>query len=313
MSSSHGRAVPSPLLVFLALITIQILFGAGYVVSKVLVGVFPPLVWASLRVIISSAIMVGFALSTGRPSPRGIKTFFLPLVGFALLGMIINQSSFLVGLKYTTSTNSAILNTLIPVFTLLIVTIRGIEKFTLRRGMGFVLALAGVLAIRHIEDFQLSDQTMIGDLLTILNCLSYACFLSFGKTFLERNDRVWTTAWLFVYGSIGLTILAIPDYVGFEFPPMTPQLWWAVAFAIVGTTLMTYFLNFWTLAHAKSSSVALYIYLQPIIAAGIAWYFMGEEITARTVVSSLLIFGGMLLARNVEDKRLGAQAGVKQS
>ncbi len=289
---------PSPLLVFLALLAVQALFGAGYVVSKVLVGVFPPLVWASLRIIISMVIMVGVALLSKRPAPRGWNEFFKPLIGFSLLGMIINQSSFLVGLRHTTSTNSAILNTLIPVFTLAIVTLRGQEKFTLARGVGFVLALLGVLGLRKVEDFTLSGGTMLGDALTVLNCLSYALFLSYSKPFLEKNDRVWTTAWLFVYGSVGISLLAIPDYLSFVPPVMTANLWACAFFAVVGTTLLTYFLNFWALSHAKSSSVALFIYLQPAIAAGIAHIWMDEPITVRSMVCAALIFCGMLLGIN---------------
>lgn len=286
---------PSPTLVLLALLAVQLLFGAGYVVSKVLVGVFPPLVWASIRIVISTGIMLAFALLSGRPIPRGWKEFYRPLIGFSLLGMIINQSSFLVGLSHTTSTNSAILNTLIPVFTLAIVTLRGQEKFTWARGVGFVLALSGVLMLRRVEEMTLSSATLLGDLLTVLNCLSYAIFLGISKPFLEKHDRIWTTAWLFVYGSVGISLLAVPDYLAFVPPVMTPDLWACAFFAVVGTTLLTYFLNFWALSHARSSSVALFIYLQPPIAAAIAFIWMDEPITLRAMISSALIFFGMVL------------------
>ena len=296
MDATQGSDVSSSIRTFVALIAVQVLFGIGYVVSKVLVGAFPPLVWASVRIIISAGIMMAIARASGRKSPRGWNEFFKPLIGLSLLGMIINQSAFLVGLKYTTSTNSAILNTLIPIFTLMIVSLRKVEKLTLRRGLGFLVALVGVLSIRHVEQFHFSDRTFLGDFLTMLNCLSYATFLVVGKSFLERHDKLWTTAWLFVYGSVGITILAIPDYLRFSPPQMTSQLWFCAAFAVLGTTLLTYFLNFWALARAKSSSVALYIYLQPVVAAALAYFFLGEQVTSRTVGSAGLIFSGMLLA-----------------
>ncbi len=290
-----SSASPSPRLVLTALIAVQILFGINYVVSKIVVGVFPPLVWASLRIIISSSCMVAFALLSGRKHPKVGFSFFGPMVVFALLGTVINQASFLVGLKYTTSTNSAILNTLIPIFTLLIVTIRGQEPATPARIWGFVFAFTGVLVIRKVEELTLSNTTLLGDLLTILNCLSYGFFLSYSKKFLEKYDPVWTTTWLFIYGSIGLTVLALPDWMGFHWPEMTPKLWMAAVYAIFGATLATYFLNFWALAHAKSSHVALFIYLQPVVASLIAWIWFGESVTLRTVLASMLIFMGLLL------------------
>jgi len=281
-------------LVFTALIIVQILFGMNYVISKVILDSFPSLVWASIRIILATLVMFGVALISGRKSPRG-RDYFVPLIGLALLGTIINQTSFLVGLHYTTSTNSAILNTLIPVFTLLIVSIRGQENTTPQKVTGFFTAFLGVLVIRKFEDFSLSSTTLVGDLLTILNCVSYACFLSFGKNFMSRHDRIWTTAWLFLYGSLGIFLISLPQWMNFAWPIMTPRLEWCMVFAVLGGTLLTYFLNFWALAYAKSTSVAIFIYLQPIVAAALAFFWLGQPITGRTLTSALLIFLGLLL------------------
>ncbi|MGE0614966.1 MAG: DMT family transporter [Bacteriovoracia bacterium] len=288
---------PPPLLVMAALLAVQVLFGLNYVFSKVVVSEFPPLLWASIRIIISAAVLFSVAILSKRPHPTGgAKGFFLPLIGLALLGTIINQGSFLVGLRYTTPTNSAILNTLIPIFTLLVVTLRGQEPLTRRRAVGFAFALVGVLALRKVEDFTLSNETLKGDLLTILNCLSFAFFLSYGKSFFERHDRLWGTAWLFAYGSVGLTTLAFPFYLDFKFPVMTTELWWCAAYAILCGTLLAYFLNNWALAYAKPSQVALWVYVQPVVAALLAWIWFGQAITLRTVCSSLLIFTGLLIS-----------------
>jgi drug/metabolite transporter (DMT)-like permease len=277
-------------------LTIQVLFGINYVISKEVVDNFPPLVWASVRIIISSALMLTVALLSRRKHPTPNAKFFRPLIGYALLGIIINQASFLVGLHYTTAVNSAILNTLIPVFTLLIVTLRGQEQISGKRIVGFLCAFAGVLVIRKVEHLNFSDNTLIGDLLTILNCLSYAFFLSYAKRFLESHDRLWTTVWLFIYGSAGLTLFAIPQYATAHTPTLSNTLLACMAFSIIGGTLITYFLNLWTLAHTKSSSVALFIYLQPVVASLMAWAWKGDTITPRAIFSMGLIFSGMLLA-----------------
>lgn len=298
MIESMSETAPSKASIFSALIAVQVLFGINYVATKIVVSVFPPLVWASIRIVVSTILMAFLASSLRRPHPKPDREFFIPLIVYALLGMVINQGSFLVGLHYTTATNSAILNTLIPVFTLFIVTLRGQEPLTRTRGLGFFLSLTGVLVLRRVETITFSDKTLLGDLLTILNCVSYALFLSFTKKFLQKYDRAWTTTWLFLYGSVGLTLLATPDWIGFHMPELTPVLLGSMAFAILGGTLLTYFLNIWTLAHAKPSSVALFIYVQPIIASLLAWFWLDQPITLRTVMASLLIFAGMLLAMN---------------
>lgn len=299
---------PPKALVLSALIGVQVLFGVNYVISKVVVDAFPPLAWASFRLVIATITMVAIALLSGRKHPKVGKNFFIPLIGFSLLGMIINQASFLVGLHYTKATNSAVLNTTIPAFTLLIVSLRGQEPLTLKRAFGFLMAFSGVLVIRRVEELNLSNQTLIGDLLTLLNCLSYSFFLSYSRKFLQENDRIWTTAWLFIYGTLGMGVLALPDWAHFHWPAMNTTLVACMIFAIFGGTLLTYFLNFWALAYTKSSSVALFIYLQPVVASLLAWTWFGEQITMRTLASIGLVFLGVLVALSPDHTAVKAPA-----
>lgn len=291
--------------VHLALILVQVLFGLNYVISKVVVGAFPPLVWASSRALITAVIILSIAQFSGRERPKGnFQELWGPLILFSFLGIIINQGCFLVGLRFTTSTNSAILNTLIPIFTLLLVTARRQESMTMNRGIGFVSAFAGVLSIRKIEEFSLTNHTMIGDILTIVNCVSYAFFLSYGKKFMERYDRLWLTGGLFLVGGVGLTIAALPDYFTLTWPQMTTELWGCAIYAIIGGTLLAYFLNNYALAHTNSSNVALWIYIQPVIAAFLAWAWKDEVITVRTLLSGFLIFVGLLLGLSHPDSKV---------
>jgi drug/metabolite transporter (DMT)-like permease len=294
MAMSIPVRTPAPALVFGALILVQVLFGVNYVVSKVLVDNFPPLVWASLRLFVAAGMMLTLARISGRPHPKATRAFFVPLIKYSLLGIILNQGAFLLGLSYTTATNSAVLNTLIPIFTLAIVTLRGQESFTVPKGIGFVAALLGVLVIRRVDQFSLSDKTLAGDLLTMFNCFCYALFLSYAKPFLEAHDRLWTTAWLFAYGAIAMPFVALPSYLTFHWPVMTPTLELCMLFSVLGGTIGTYFLNLWALTYTRSSSVALFIYLQPMVASAVAWLWFGERATMRVIVSSGLILIGVL-------------------
>lgn len=291
-----SKKAPHPRLIIAAMLAIQSLFGINYIASKVVVDAFPPLLWGSARMIIAAIIMTGIALILKRPYPRGGRRFYGPLLIFSLLGIVINQAAFLVGLSLTSPSNSAILNTLTPVFTLLVVTLMGQEKFNWRKIIGFIFALAGVLILRRVEEFSFNDKTAVGDLLIILNCLSFSCFITFSKKFLEKYDQFWSTAWLFIFGSIGLTFLAAPDWIRFQWPTMTPLLWVCTLYAILAGTLATYFLNNWALKHTQSSQVALFIYIQPVIAIGLATLLLREPLTPRTIASCLVIFLGVLIA-----------------
>jgi drug/metabolite transporter (DMT)-like permease len=307
--SPASDRLPAAGLVLLALIAVQFCFGANYVVSKVVVSHFPPLVWAGIRIFVATVVLFAVCFLSGRKRPALTKDYLVPMIGFALMGTVLNQAAFLTGLSLTTAANSAVLNTLIPVATLAIVTLRKQEPFNWQKGMGFVLALAGVLTVRKIEDVRFTDSTFVGDLLNIFNCIVYGCFLSYSKNFMSKHDALWTTAFLFLYGTIGINLLAIPQWISFVSPEMTTELWGASAFAILFGTLAAYFLNFWALKYANPSQVALFIYLQPIIATSVAYFWLGQGITLRVAIATMLIFSGMVVAisanyqiRRVEEK-----------
>ena len=282
--------------IFGALVLVQILFGINYVTSKVIVGVLPPLAWDSLRVAITAILLLGIALGAGKKCQPLKFEYLGPLSLYALLGIVINLGAFLTGLQYTTASNSAILNTLVPIFTLIIVTLKGQEPLSKNRVLGFLFAFLGVLVIRRVENFSLSDQTLLGDSLTLVNCISLSLFLVLSKNFVQKYDSIWTTTWLFILGSVGLGLLSIPSWTHFHFPPFNFTLIACMAYSIIGSTLVAYFLNLWALARVKSSIVALCIYLQPVVASLLAWAWFGEIITSRTLIASALIFTGILFA-----------------
>jgi drug/metabolite transporter (DMT)-like permease len=61
-------------------------------------------------------------------------------------------------------------------------------------------------------------------------------------------------------------------------------------------TVLAYFLNYWALARVDSSQVALFIYLQPVLASALSVIWLGEQIGPRLVISTALVFAGVLFA-----------------
>jgi len=212
---------------------------------------------------------------------------------FAILGFVLNQGCFLIGLHYTSATNGSVLNTLIPLFTLLFVIMRGIETATIKRMMGFAAALAGVLIMLKVEQFSMSESTVLGDFLILINAISYAAYLAFSKRFIEQHDRIWITAYLFIFGTIGLTAAAIPDYMTYQWPAITSEVFWSAVYAIIGGTILTYFLTTWVLAYTSSSEVGLFIYIQPVVTSILALIAWGEFPTMRTYIGTAFIFAGL--------------------
>jgi drug/metabolite transporter (DMT)-like permease len=278
-----------------ALVIVQVLFGINYVISKQVIQSFDPLVWAGSRAAIATVLLFVFAQWARPERPKLDREFLLPILGFAFLGVVINQTCFLLGLKYTTATNSAVINTMIPIATLFFGVLLGRENATRWKVGGIAVALTGVLILKKIETFEFQGSTVLGDTLTLINCLSYALFLVLSRNFLKKYDAVWTTAWMFLVGSIVINLIAVPQWLVQEMPEWNAELVWRAAFAIIGGTFLTYLLNTWALARVSPSRVAVFIYLQPIVAAVFAFVALDEMPSFRTAIAGGLIFCGLLL------------------
>jgi drug/metabolite transporter (DMT)-like permease len=280
----------------IALLLVQLIFGFNYAASKIIVNQFPPILWGAIRMGVAAILMFVWAYFSVPKSERVVDQKFLyPLFLYALVGIALNQSFFLLGLKYTTTTNSAILNTLIPIFTLGFSILFKSEKLTFYRGMGFLMAAIGVLILRNVETLEVSFDTLRGDIYTLLNGASLALFFTMSRDFLKKYSVIWSTAWLFLWGSILLALVALADLSSFEPILWTDELKIAIVYNIIGATMITYFLNSWTLTKVSASSVALFIYLQPLVAVVNGWLMFDEVPTARTGMAMGCIFIGVFL------------------
>ncbi len=294
-TSSAGQARDSRAAVVGALLLVQLFFGLHYVAAKIVLGEIPPRAWATLRAAAAAALLLVLARLIGR-RPRLRARDLASLAVCSLFGVTINQICFVEGLERTTPTHSAIINTTIPVGTLLFAVLFGRERLTYGKASSLAVSLAGVLLVIHPTRAALAMPTSVGDLLTLVNALSYSLFLVLSKRVLSRTDPLDATAALLGSGSIGILAVGWPQLLRFEPSGVSWTTWGLAGFVVVFATVGAYFLNFWALARVDSSVVAIFIYLQPLIAAALSATVLGERPGLHVAAGGALVFLGVYLA-----------------
>jgi drug/metabolite transporter (DMT)-like permease len=277
-----------------ALFAVQLIFGFNYAASKEILEHFPPTLWGAIRLFLSAAIMFVTAPKlVPREQRRMDREFLLKTLVFGVVGISFSQLFFLIGLQHTTTTNSAIMNSVTPLLTLLVGVLVGAERFTRVRGVSFLLAVMGILSIRDLSEVHLSSSTVLGDLATLANCLMLAIFFTLSRDFLRKNSTYWATAWMFLFGALVLSLASLPDLRFPELSTLDARFYASASYNIIFATLITYFLNSWTLTQVNPSLVALFFYFQPVIAVLTGWGLLGEIPTVRTFIAMGLIFAGL--------------------
>lgn len=282
----------SPLRLHGALFTVALLFSANYIISKIGMREFAPLSFAWLRVAGSAAILLVLARNE-RPMERSDR---FRVTGFAILGVVINQSLFLGGLAFTSVHAAAILITTIPVFALGAAIITGGERASATRIGGIALAGAGALLVVGGERIEGSPESALGAAMIVANCLSFALYLVLSKPTMARLSARAVVSWMFAAGAVLLLPISARSLMREEWSQISMASWISLLLVIAGPTVTAYLLNAWALRHADSSVVAAYTYVQPILATILGALILGETINRAAMVAGLMIFGGVWLA-----------------
>ena len=292
MQPSQGA---SRALVVAALLAVQVFFGLHYVAAKIILAEIPPKAWATMRILAAAAILIPVTALLKKEGPRS-RADHARIALYALFGVVVNQICFVEGLARTQATHSTIINMMIPVATLLIAILMHRERATAGKITGIALSMAGVLWLLGHSGFTLSGGILTGDLLTMTNATSYSFFLVISKPILARYSSQAVTALLLGYGAIGISAVGARDLAAADLTKVTASTWGWALFTVVFATVGAYLLNSWALKRVESSLVALFIYVQPLIASSLAVVLLGEKITLPLLVAAGLIFAGVFVA-----------------
>jgi drug/metabolite transporter (DMT)-like permease len=276
-----------------ALITIQVLFGINYLASKFIVSALTPGAWAALRTSGAFVFLFCVVVFGKRRLPKR-RDIGLLAVG-ALFGVVLNQGLFLEGLARTTVSRSSLICSQIPTFVLLFSVLSRQEKLSPVKTISFLAGLSGVMVLLEADQFQLDSQYLPGDLMTVANAASFALFVVLSRRVMARNDPWAATAVVFFFGSLGMLAYGGQDLVTTPLSVLTPGLIGAMVFVILGATVLTYYLNLWAVKRVQATRVAMYIFLQPVIASVLGIVFRNEIITPRFLVATGLVFLALVL------------------
>lgn len=215
------------------------------------------------------------------------------LVLSSLLGVTINQLLFVKGLSLTTAINSTLLSTTIPVSALVFSIALGHDRASFRHLVGIALAICGVVYLIDPWRASFSAQTTLGNILIVTNSLLYGAYIAVSRNLFRRYGALRVITWIFQIGAIVTLPMAVFAWSKEPLGSVSVGTWVAVIYIIFIPTVLAYYLNAWALVRVAPSVVAIYIYMQPLLAFGFTPLLLGESWNSRTILACALIFAGV--------------------
>jgi drug/metabolite transporter (DMT)-like permease len=279
---------------YLLLLGMAVFFGGTWVAGKLAVEDAPPATIAAARFALATALLWLWARTRARV--RRPRLADLPLVAALGATAVAGYNIlFLYGLELAPATDGAIIVPgLAPVLTAAIAWPLLGERIGARGGLGFALALAGLVLVVDPAG-GVDAERLLGALLFVLGAACWGVYSILGKTATARFDPVTAT----LYGTAAGTLMLLPfSFAGGgwrELAGASPETWASVVYLGVFGTVLAFVGFYEGVQRIGPSRAASFALLVPVFGVLGAVLLLGEPLGALTVVGGAAVIAGLWL------------------
>jgi drug/metabolite transporter (DMT)-like permease len=238
------------------------------------------------------ALPVLFFFASREPAPTAPVTRKL-LLAIAAGGVFfaLDLSSWHVGIGFTRLGNAALFGNSGSLILMLWGFIVWARWPRAREWLAIFAALSGA-AILMGRSFEVSTQTLIGDLFCLLAGLLYAGYL----LILQDARRIVPSWRLLSWSSTAsVPVLLIVAFLHGE--PVWPHDWWPLVALAISSQLVGQGCLVYSLRHFSPLAIGLALLTQPAIASLSGWLAFGERLGTIDMLGMALLAGSLVLAR----------------
>jgi drug/metabolite transporter (DMT)-like permease len=276
------------------LVTI-VIWSINFTLTKyVLDHGFLPLAYSAVRFTTAALIFCAITLALER-SLRMSRRDLLFLFAAAVVGIWLNQLGFVYSLQFTTASTAALVFGTLPIFTMLIARVTGVERLSKRFVAAAGVSFLGVLLVALGAHGEVAGSPK-GILLALLGSATWAVYSVAIAPLMRTYSPFRISALALLMGAALILPTAAPQLADQDWD-LSPLVWTILGVSIIGPLVITNVLWFTAIDRVGPSRASLYANLQPFLGALFALLLLSEEMTVLQVVGGLAIAAGIALSR----------------
>jgi drug/metabolite transporter (DMT)-like permease len=280
------------------LLLMVLIWGSNFSIVKVALRDFPEIAFNAMRMAVGSAVFLSVIAFTRPATPRPVITRrdWIELTLLGAVGTFLYQLCFVAGLGRTSVGNSSLIIGISPVVIAVMSALAGHERIKPMRWAGVMLALFGLyLVVAHGVD--LSGATWRGDALMMLSVLCWSLFSVASQPILKRHSPLVVIGLAFSIGGALYITTLMPLLINVNWREVSAYSWLLMLASALFSLNLSYWIWYTGLKKLGGSRTSVYSYLTPIVAIGVAAWWLGEPISSNQVAGAGAIFGGLVITR----------------
>jgi drug/metabolite transporter (DMT)-like permease len=271
--------------------------GTDFVAVKYALEGFPPLALAALRFTVAGLLLCCLALLI-EPASRPEKADLPPMLGLGLVGVSLNQGSYIGGLSLTSGSNAALVFATAPVWGLLLGVVLRLERARLYGALGVLLALIGVGFVVG-EGLDSSAASLPGDLLVLVSAVSWGGYAVLSLPLLRRYPPLSVAAYPMLLGGLVLMTLASVQgsLASVDWGTVGARAWAGAAYSTLLSSAFAF--AAWQLGVSRlgANRTLAYLYLVTLVGVASSVLVLGDDLGVAKVLGGCAILAGVYLAR----------------
>jgi drug/metabolite transporter (DMT)-like permease len=280
------------------LILIAIIWALNFSVIKVSLQEIDSLSFNALRYILAAGLLAYTARARGY-SLKVDREDFWPLVGIALVGNVLYQLFFIIGVDYTYSANAAVILGTIPVWVALLSHLFTDEKLTRYKSIGIGLAFTGIVLIvtGSKAGISIASKTFLGDVIILCAAISWGVYTILAKRFLKKYPSTQFTGVMSIVGMVFLLIIGLPNLLHVNWTGISLKGWGGIFYSGLLSIGLAYLI--WNNSVSKIGAVrtAAYQNLVPVLGLVFGVVLLQEALTLQQYSGSALVIVGIIFSR----------------
>jgi drug/metabolite transporter (DMT)-like permease len=268
--------------------------GTAAAITRYLVGNADPITLAILRWGIGFACLLPTALLLEVRWPPRRDWPAVALLGMCFFGLFFVLYNIAIG--FTTAARASLALATLPLHTMVIAALLGIEPLTWRKSAGVCVAVLGVIAALAYGLSAAPSGAWRGELIMTAAVMCMAFYNVWSRPFIQRSSALGFltvgmgagAAALILVGSLTGSVAVLGGF-------RAPQ-WIAGVYLGVGGGALAFILWVMALERATPTRVANTMTVNPIAAGLLATQLVGEPITPNLVLGLVAVFTGIWIA-----------------
>ena len=273
----------------------QILGAISFAITKYGLAIIEPFTFAFYRFVIAAGLLL--LITRFKKYERPIaKTDYWKIIGLGAIIIPFNQMTYLFGQSLTGAGHASLLFATTPIWIFILATIFLKEKLVVRRIVGIAVAVVGVGIIMFGGAVRIGKEYLFGDLIIWFSVLAWATYTVLGKPLVRKYGAFRVTAYALSSGTVLYLPFGIYQASRLDYSSTTIGGWLSVLYMAIAVSIIAYVMWYWVLKHLEATRMAVFHNIQPVIAAAMAYFWLGEPLGVPFIVGGLTVLAGVIVA-----------------